>query len=141
MDKNCSEICRYRMGISFEDYAVAEDNVGKGFSRAAINRAYYSIFHMMNALLFLDCLEFKAHTAVIAKFREKYIKTGIFERNLSDIIRDLFEYRNNSDYADLFVISLEEAKLQVENAKFFIETVKAYIEKRLSENNYSEKGE
>ena len=136
---NVYERCRFRMGKSAEDYETAKWLVEEEFFNAALNRAYYSIFHLMSTLLLLDDMNFKSHSAVISKFREKYIKTKIFNIEISDIINDLYEYRNDSDYTDLFWASQEEAEAQIQNAKTFIDTLKPYIEKRLSENNYRKK--
>ena len=44
---------------------------------SAANRSYYSVFHCMRSVLALQGVDFKKHSAVIAHFREKYIKTGI----------------------------------------------------------------
>lgn len=45
-----------------------------GELKTANNRAYYSIFHAMRAILALDEVDFKKHSGVIAYFRENYIK-------------------------------------------------------------------
>ena len=130
---NLYERCNYRIKKSSEDYASAERLFKEEFFNAALNRAYYSVFHLMNTLLLLDGFNFKSHSAVIAKFRERYVKTKIFDRNISAIISELYEYRNDSDYTDLFEGSQEETKMQVSNAKIFIEEVKPYIEKRIAQ--------
>jgi len=94
---------------------------------SSINRSYYAIFHCMRALLALDGLDFKKHSAVISKFRELYMKTAIFDVELSDIIANLFDTRNEADYEDFFVISKEETKEQLENAKKFYNAIEAYL--------------
>jgi uncharacterized protein (UPF0332 family) len=66
--------------------------------RTANNRAYYSIFHGMRAVLAFDGFDSKKHSGIIAVFRKDYIKTGIFQENLSDIIGEASEIRNASDY-------------------------------------------
>ena len=128
---NQIERCKYRMKKSHENYITAELLLKEGDYDTALNRAYYSIFHIINALLILDNLNFKSHSAVIAKFRETYIKTNIFDKNMSVIIGGLFEDRNDSDYTDFFWASKEDAEIQVENAKIFIDRIKPYIEKRI----------
>ena len=51
---------------------------GSGKYYGAANRSYYAAFHAMSALLIHDGYAMKKHGGVIAKFRELYIKTGIF---------------------------------------------------------------
>jgi len=135
MDKRYTEVCEYRINESSRNYKAAQLLFIEEDYLSALNRAYYSVFHIMNALLGLDDFNFNSHAAVIAKFRELYIKTGIFNKNFSKFIGDLFEYRNNSDYTDLFYATKEETEIQIENAKIFCETVKPYIEKRIKEIN------
>jgi uncharacterized protein (UPF0332 family) len=96
---------------------------------AATNRAYYCIFHCMRSVLAFDCVDFKKHSSVISYFREKFVKTKIFDNRLSDIISDLFELRGKSDYEDFFVPPAEEVCEQIENAEYFLEQVKTYLSK------------
>ena len=106
----------------------------KHFSGSA-NRSYYCIFHAMRSVLAIEPIDFKKHSAVISHFRKNYIATGKFGKigeRLSDIITDLFEVRDRSDYEDFFVISKQEVIEQVENAEYFLEQVKAYLAKQES---------
>lgn len=60
-----------RLVIAHEDYITA------------VNRAYYAIFYAANALLATEGLERSKHSAVIAAFRERFVKTGRIEREFS----------------------------------------------------------
>jgi len=93
----------------------------------AVNRLYYCVFHCVRALLSNDSVEFKKHSAVIAYFREKYVKTGIFEKRLSEIIGDLFDERNGSDYNDLYFIDYDSIELKIENATYFLNKICDYL--------------
>ena len=96
--------------------------------KTANNRAYYSVFHAMRAVLALDEVDFKKHSGVIAYFREHYVKTGIFDRKYSDIISGTSLIRNKSDYDDFYIASKNQAQEQYETAKFAIELVVKYLE-------------
>jgi uncharacterized protein (UPF0332 family) len=93
----------------------------------AANRSYYCIFHAMRAVLALDGFVSKKHSGIIAKFRQDYIKTGIFPSAFSDIVGKAFIVRNDSDYGDYYVISKEDVAAQIENAKEFLMAVEEYI--------------
>ncbi len=41
--------------------------------RGAANRSYYAVFHAMRAVLALDGIDRKHHSAIIAEFRLRYI--------------------------------------------------------------------
>ena len=73
-------------------------------------------------------IDFKKHSAVISYFRHHYIKEKIFDNKFSDYIGNAFETRNNSDYADFFIASREEAETQYNHAVEFYEAVKKYLE-------------
>ena len=98
--------------------------------KSAANRSYYCIFHCMRSLLALENTDFKRHTGVISYFREKYIKTNIFDKKLSVIIENLFELRTESDYGDYYIVSKQEITEQIANAEYFFEQVKAYLSQR-----------
>lgn len=93
----------------------------------AANRAYYAVFYAMRAVLALDGIDRKHHSAVIAEFRRLYIKTGVFDTWMSDTIRDLFDLRADSDYDDFFVASKAEVSEQIGNAERFVQQIAAYL--------------
>lgn len=98
--------------------------------KSAANRSYYAAFHAMRAVLAYDGFDSKKHSGIIAEFRRLYIKTGIFESDMSDIIRGLFDLRTDSDYNDFFIASKADVAEQVENAEHFVEQIKAYLKNR-----------
>lgn len=57
----------------------------------------------------------KKHSGIIAKFREFYLKTDLFNKEFSDSISSLFRVRTASDYDDFYVVSKNDATAQYEN--------------------------
>jgi len=94
---------------------------------AAANRSYYCVFHAMRAVLCTIGFATKKHSGIIAEFRLRFIKSGIFPVEFSDIIGVAFEIRNDSDYKDFFVISKADVAEQIKNAKTFLTAVDAYL--------------
>ena len=94
---------------------------------SACNRAYYSVFHAMRALMALDGVDEHKHSHLIAEFRKRYIKTGLLERSLSDIVGSAFEVRNSSDYEDFWIISKTDAIEQADNAEVFLKAIRGYL--------------
>ena len=95
--------------------------------KGSANRSYYAVFHAMRAVLALDGIDRKHHSAIIAEFRLRYIKTGLFDRSWSDVIQLQSEYRTSSDYNDFFIISRDEVRAQIDGAKGFLEAVHAFL--------------
>lgn len=95
--------------------------------KSAANRSYYAIFHAMRAVLAFDGIDMKHHSGIISEFRRLYIKTGIFDTKLSQIISILFDIRTESDYDDFFIISKQEVEEQIENAKYFLKEIEQFL--------------
>lgn len=128
MDKVLWELSQYRMDQAKRCIrsakVLAEDEDYKG----AANRSYYAIFHCMRGVLALEGKDFSKHSGVSAYFRKEYIKTGIFDIELSDIIKEAFDVRSDSDYDDYYLISKEEVLEQIGNAEIFYQKVNEYLE-------------
>jgi uncharacterized protein (UPF0332 family) len=86
----------------------------------------------MRAVLAMEHIDFAKHSGVSSYFRKAYIKTGIFDDEYSDIIREAFDYRSDSDYDDFYVISKEEVAEQIANAKKFYDGVNKYLQEKLN---------
>lgn len=124
------ELAAYRLQVAQEDLDVANDNFSNGYYRAANNRAYYSIYHSITAVLALEGKAFKRHKDTIAYFNKEYIRTEIFSRDLGHQISVAEEIRHSSDYDEFFIASKEESKQQILCAETLIAEVREYIEAR-----------
>ena len=125
---NRKELAEWRFEKAEQCLKTAKISIETGDYAGAANRSYYCVFHCIRSVFALHGVDFKKHAAVIAYFREKYIKTGIFEKRLSDIIGKLFILRNESDYDDFFIINKSSIVEQVENAEYFMEQIKNYLD-------------
>ena len=95
------------------------------------NRAYYAIFHAVNAVHALDGNGYKRHKDAIANFNKEYVKTEIFPRTMGRKIGEAEEIRHASDYDDFYIASKEEAERQVSVAEEFLQMVEEYIRTRI----------
>lgn len=123
------DYAKYRLDKSKEDLEAAQLLFSQGSYRIANNRAYYSIFHALRAVLVLDDFDSSKHSGVIAEFRRKYIKKGIFPIKMSKMIGAAFTIRNASDYDDMFIASKEETAEQIANAEWIYKMISEYLEK------------
>ena len=99
-----------------------------GDGRGAVNRAYYAVFHAMRSVLAREGKDFSKHSGVISYFRMHYVKSGVFSKDLSDIISNLFASRSMSDYDDYFDLSDEDVLKLVNEANEFVATIKNFHE-------------
>lgn len=130
--KEQMDLCKYRLSKAQEYLNDAKSTLELKMFDTAANRSYYAIFHSARALLALSGKDFKKHSGVISCFQMDYIKTGIFDRELSDIIKSAFSLRVESDYEDFFIISHDDVMKQVEEAEIFYQTVFEYVKANIS---------
>jgi hypothetical protein len=127
LNEKLSALVLYRLEQSRDCLNTAvRDIVAEAYKDAA-SRSYYCIFHAMRAVLAVEGFDSKKHSGIISAFRQRFIKTGIFQPEFSDSIQNAFNNRGKSDYIDFFVISKEETCEQVENARCFLAAVEEHI--------------
>ena len=122
-----SELSKYRLEQAERCLKSAKTLLKDEDYKGSANRSYYCVFHCMRSILALENTDFKSHSALMAHFRKEYIKTGILNVQLSDILTSLFRVRTDSDYDDYYVINRDEVNAQIENAEYFLEKVKVYL--------------
>lgn len=129
MDKRLKDLSDYRLEQAERCIKsakiLAQDHDYKG----AANRSYYAVFHCMRSVLALEGVDFSKHSGVSAYFRKQYIKTGTFDIEFSDVIREAFDIRSDSDYDDYYVLSKEEVEEQIENAERFYHVIEEYLKR------------
>lgn len=122
-----TEMSQYRFERAEEDLKTAKLLYDNEEYRTANNRAYYSIFHSLRAVLALEPFDSKKHSGIISRFQMNYIKTRIFPAEISDMIRNAFDIRNDSDYEDMFIVNVDDTKEQIENAEYILNKVREYL--------------
>ena len=132
MDENItvSGFARYRLERAKQDLSDAEFNYKHKRYLNANNRAYYSIFHAIKAVLALERVDFKRHKDVIGYFNHHYVKTEIFPKMISKKIGQASKVREDSDYDDEYIPDAEKTKIQIDTASEVIELVEKYIENK-----------
>ena len=97
-----------------------------GSYKDSIGRSYYAMFTAVRALLAVG-QDFSKHAGVIAYFQKEYVKTGKFDKKYSKYISQAFQIRNNTDYADFFLVSLQDAKEQYDRAEEFVKVIEEFL--------------
>lgn len=126
------ELMNYRMEMAKERLDSAHILLERHNFKDSIGRSYYAMFTAVRAILALDGVDFKKHAGVISYFQKEYIKTGVFEVRYSKYLSQAFQIRNNTDYADFFIVSKEDADEQYARAKDFYEMIKNYLPGRVN---------
>lgn len=118
---------KYRLDRAKQEYEVANLLYRENQLLAANNRAYYSIFYAIKAVLAIEKKDFKRHKDVIAYFNKEYVSTEIFPKKIGRKISQAKSIREDSDYDEEYEPSSETTALQIETAKELIELVEEYL--------------
>lgn len=128
MEKKTSiEFALYRLDRAKQEQATAELLYKENKLLAANNRAYYSIFYAIRAVLAMDKVDFKRHKDVLAYFNKNFVKTEIFPRQIGRKIVLASKVREDSDYDEEYEPSSETTALQIETAKELIKLVEKFL--------------
>jgi uncharacterized protein (UPF0332 family) len=132
-DLSAVDLAKYRLEKSGGMLASAKRDLAAGDYASANNRAYYCIFHAMRAVLALDNVDFKKHSAVISTFSQQYLKTMRFDRSYGTLITTASLIRTRSDYEDFYVCGVGDTQQLIQGAEQFHGAVAQYLQTAFSE--------
>ena len=120
------DLVLYRLQTAWSDLKSARILLEAGEYRGANNRAYYAIFHAINAVHAVSGKAYKRHKDAIGSFNKDYVKTEIFPREIGRKIAEAEAIRHVSDYDDFYIASREESQRQVAVAEEFLQMAEQY---------------
>ena len=128
VQKISKELAKHRLEQAKEDLEAGKLLYDKNFYKSANNRAYYSIFHSIKAVLALEPIDFKRHKDVLAYFNKNYINKEIFSRMMGRKIQNASAIREDSDYDDEFIVDADKTNEQLKTAEELIELEDKYLD-------------
>ena len=106
------DLVSYRIETAKSDLKSAKILLNAGEYKGANNRAYYAIFHAINAVHALDGRAFKRHKDAIANFNKDYVKTEIFPREVGRKIGEAEDCNKNVKEVIMMIFILQVKKNQ-----------------------------
>ena len=103
--------------------------------RAVTNRAYYSMFYAILALMIDEPFTSSKHSGVLSYFNRRFIREGIFPEEMGRAINRAFELRQQGDYRENVELTREQVTPLIEAATAFLEMVKAYMPKKQAQQS------
>ena len=125
------DLVLYRLETAKNDLKSARALFAMEDYRGANNRAYYAIFHAINAVHAINGKAYKRHKDAVANFNKDYVKTSVFPREMGRKIGQAEEIRHASDYDDFYIASKEESERQILVADEFIILAEKYCIEQL----------
>jgi uncharacterized protein (UPF0332 family) len=80
------------------------------------------------------------HQGAISLFDREFVRTGIFDRDLSSWLHKAFDMRLSADYAERVAIPQKEAENVLRQAKTFVARVKTHLSRELDDSSLAEGG-
>jgi uncharacterized protein (UPF0332 family) len=96
------EYVKYRIESAHKTFDAAKVLAENGFWNSAVNRLYYSVFYAVNALLVMNEIQTKSHSATKSQFSLHFVKTGKFDKKYGRLLSELFDWRQKGDYENIF---------------------------------------
>ena len=90
----------YRILKSIEDFDDAKLLANNQRWNSCVNRLYYSSFYLVTALLYKNNIKCETHNGAKTQFNFHYIKSAIVNVSYGKLYSSLFDWRQESDYAD-----------------------------------------
>jgi len=127
MEEETRVLIEVRLERGREDIETAKELLNLRRYRAAVNRSYYAILGVTNALLLTQKIERSKHAGIEAAFIQYFIKTGIFEKEYGRIFDYIRKKREESDYSAKTTIDTETAEGVVSDAQKFLTRLTEYL--------------
>ncbi|MBI5099899.1 MAG: HEPN domain-containing protein [Nitrospirae bacterium] len=127
MDEKTRELIKVRLEKAEEDIKTARELLSLKRYRAAVNRAYYSLFSITTAVLLTRKLERSKHSGIEAAFNQYFIRNKIIEVEYGKIFDYVRRKREECDYNAKIIIDKETAENVVKDSRKFIRRMKEYF--------------
>ena len=127
MTKTRDEYIKYRFNRAQESFDEALIMIENKRWNTAINRLYYACFYSVIALLLKNNFDTRSHDGARILFSDKFIKTGIIDKNYGKLFSKLFDYRQKGDYGDLFDFDDKVVLPLIDQVRDFISEINKFI--------------
>ena len=101
---------------------------GEKSPRSIINRAYYAMFYAILALLIYEPYSSSKHSGVLGYFNRRFIKEGVFNREMGRWVNKAFELRQRGDCREYFEVTRDQSADLMVKAGQFISIVRTHLD-------------
>lgn len=123
------ELIAFRIARANSTLAEVDILIEHSLWHTSISLIYYACFYAVTALLSSRNFHAKSHAGVKQIFGLEFVKTGLIDKELGRFYSNIFEMRQEADYADLMDYDKDDVLRALPKAKKLI----AEIEKILKD--------
>nr|WP_321451033.1 HEPN domain-containing protein [uncultured Carboxylicivirga sp.] len=95
---------------------------------SCINRLYYSAYYLASALLYQSSIKAETHNGVKTQLFLNFVKTNFLDRELGKLYAHLFDWRQESDYADFIEFDEETVAPLLDEVRILNDKLKELIQ-------------
>ncbi len=122
-DKTRKELIQYNIekaNKSIEDTQFLIDN---NKLELAVNRIYYGLFYILNALALKNKYQTSKHQQIIGWFNKTFIKERKVDKEYGKILHTAYDNRSEADYGTFVEFKEDDVLQQFEDMKKFINEI------------------
>jgi uncharacterized protein (UPF0332 family) len=127
MSGTLKDLIQYRIEKAKETLEDAKLLANAKRWNSCVNRLYYACFYAVSALLAKNEFSSSKHTGVRSFFNLHFVKTNKISRDIAEIYNDLFDRRQEGDYADFVAFKEEQIIPRIAKVEIFIKTVASLL--------------
>jgi len=128
MSQSREDYIRYKIQKAKEVFDDASLLASNRRWNSTVNRLYYSSFYLVSALLFKSGIKADTHNGIKTHFFLHFVKSELVDREFGRLYANLFDWRQESDYADFAEFDEETVLVLLDNVKHFNDTIIRLIE-------------
>jgi len=121
------QLIDYRIEQAKSTAREAEFLLNNDMFRGAMNRIYYCMFYMLQALSLKYQFESSKHAQLLGWFNKTFIHTGEIDIRFSKIITKGYNLRTKGDYATIYTLDKQELLEMYGEMNEFIEEIERFL--------------
>lgn len=110
-----------------ESHEAAKVLIDAGHPRFSAAQSYYTMFYLVEAVLYSKALRFSSHSALVAAYGKEFAKTGILDPKFHQYVLITQKRRETGHYGVEKTVMDEEALESFHWAEEFMQAVKNYL--------------
>jgi len=121
------QLVNHRVEQAKSTATEAEILLANNMLRGAMNRMYYSMFYMLQALSLKFQFESSKHSQLLGWFNKTFIHTGKIDIRFSKILTKGYNFRTKGDYATVYDFDKLELIEMYREMMEFIEEIERFL--------------
>ena len=123
-----AQLIAYRVEQAKSTAQEAEFLLNNDMLRGSMNRIYYSMFYMLQALSLKYQFESSKHAQLLGWFNKTFIHTKKIEVKFSKILTKGYNLRTKGDYATIYDLDKQELLQMFGEMTEFIREIERFLE-------------